>query len=227
MAARTPLTRSGIVDAAVAVADANGLDGVSMRSVGKQLGVEAMSLYHHIEGKEQLLDELADWVFAHIRMPSPEASWRDGMADRSRSARDVLSAHPWGLALVESRRNPGPILLAHHNAVLGCFRRGGFSVRLAAHAFSVIDSYVYGFVYTEQRLPFEADEPAEDFATGLALAAEHYPHMVEMVTEMMVGQHYAYGDEFEYGLGLILDALESRLADEQRAAASDPRLAVD
>ena len=217
MPARTPLTLPVIVDAAAAVADAKGLDGLSMRSVGKQLGVEAMSLYYHVTNKERLLDELAEWVFAQIRMPSPDAGWRDGMADRSHSAREVLSAHPWGLALVESRRNPGPILLAHHDAVLGCFRRGGFSVRLAAHAFSVIDSYVYGFVYTEQRLPFEADETAEDFATGLALAAEHYPHMVEMVTEMMVGQHYAYGDEFEYGLDLILDALEGRLRDEVAA----------
>ena len=217
MSARTPLTLPGIVDAAAAVADANGLEGLSMRSVGKQLGVEAMSLYHHVANKERLLDELADWVFAQVRLPSPESDWRAGMAARSRSAREVLSAHPWGLALVESRRNPGPTLLAHHNAVLGCFRRGGISVRLAAHAFSVLDSYVYGFVYTEQRLPFEADETAEDFATGLALAAEHYPYMVEMVTEMMVGQHYAYGDEFEHGLELILDALEGRLRDEATA----------
>ena len=217
MSARTPLTLPGIVDAAAAVADANGLEGLSMRSVGNQLGVEAMSLYHHVANKERLLDELADWVFAQIHLPTPAAGWREGMAARSRSAREVLSAHPWGLALVESRRNPGPTLLAHHNAVLGCFREGGFSVRLAAHAFSVLDSYVYGFVYTEQRLPFEADETAEEFATGLALAAEHYPYMVEMVTEMMVGQHYAYGDEFEHGLELILDALEGRLRDEVAA----------
>ncbi len=219
MAPRTPLTRAGIVDAAAAVADAHGLDGVSMRSVGKQLGVEAMSLYHHIANKEQLLDELADWVFARIRMPSPDAGWRDGIADRAHSAREVLSAHPWGLALVDSRRNPGPELLAHHDALLGCFRRGGFSVRLAAHAYSVLDSYVYGFVHTEQSLPFQSDEAPEDFAAELALPAEQYPHMVEMMTEMVVGQPYAYGDEFEYGLELILDGLAGRLAAEKAAGA--------
>jgi len=208
MAERIPLTRERIVDAAAEVADASGLAGVSMRTVGKRLGVEAMSLYHHIGGKEQLLDALADWVFTRMRMPAPDAGWRDGMTDRALSAREVLSAHPWGLTLVESRRNPGVDLLAHHNAVLGCLRRGGFSVRLAAHAYSVLDSYIYGFVLTEQRLPIEEGERMEDFAAELGLPAERYPYMVEMVSEMMVGQDYTYGDEFEHGLELILDGLE-------------------
>ncbi|GIG40658.1 TetR/AcrR family transcriptional regulator C-terminal domain-containing protein [Cellulomonas phragmiteti] len=211
MTTRTPLTRERIVDAAAAVADAHGLAGVSMRSVGKQLGVEAMSLYHHLAGKEQLLDELADWVFARIRLATPGADWREEMRERARSARRTLSAHPWGLALVESRRTPGPAVLTHHDAVLGCLRRGGFDVRLAAHAFSVLDAYVYGFVLTEQRLPFEAGERVEDYAAELALPAEQYPHLVEMVTHVVVGQDYAYGDEFEHGLELVLDALAARV----------------
>lgn len=211
MATRPALTRARIIDAAAAVADDHGLTGVSMRNVGKQLGVEAMSLYHHIAGKEALLDELADWIFARIHLPTAERGWRDEMAARSRSAREVLTAHPWGLALVESRRTPGPAVLEHHDAVLGCLRGGGFSVLLAAHAFSVIDSYVYGFVLTEQRLPFEPDETVEDFALELALPAAQYPHMVEMVTHVVMGRDYEYGDEFEHGLELILDALEGRL----------------
>ena len=212
MTLRTPLSRERIVDAAAAVADEHGLAGVSMRSVGKRLGVEAMSLYHHVDGKEQLLDELADWVFARIRRAVPGADWRDEMRQRARSARQTLAAHPWGLALVESRRTPGPAVLAHHDGVLGCLRRGGFSVRLAAHAFSVLDAYVYGFVLTEQRLPFEPGERVEDFAAGLDLAAAQYPHLVEMVTETVVGQDYDYGDEFEHGLELVLDGLAGRLA---------------
>lgn len=214
MAAREPLSRERIVDAAAAVADESGLAGVSMRSVGKRLGVEAMSLYHHIDAKERLLDELADWVFSRIGSPSPQASWRDGMRDRAHSAREVLSAHPWGLTLVESRRAAGPVLLEHHDAVLGCLRRGGFSVVLAAHAFSVLDSYVYGFVLTEQNLPFKPGERVEDFVAGLPIFDERYPYMVEMVNEMIVGQDYAYGNEFDHGLELILDALASRLAEE-------------
>jgi AcrR family transcriptional regulator len=210
MPPRDPLTRERIVDAAAAVADASGLDGVSMRNVGRALGVEAMSLYHHIAGKEQLLDELADWVFARIQLPPLDGEWRTAMSERAHSQREVLGAHPWGLALVESRRTPGPAVLAHHNAVIGCLRRNGFSIQLAAHAFSVLDAYVYGFVLTEQRLPFEADETVEDFAAGLALPAEQYPYMVEFVTELVIGRDYAYGDEFEHGLELVLDGLAAR-----------------
>lgn len=209
---REPLSRDRIVDAAAAVADESGLAGVSMRSVGKQLGVEAMSLYHHISGKEQLLDELSDWLFRRIDPPAPEAGWREGMRERARSARTVLSAHPWGLTLVESRRAAGPAVLAHHDAVLGSLRRGGFSVRAAAHAFSVIDAYVYGFVLTEQRLPFEPDERVEDYVAELALPAEQYPYLMEMVGEMVIGQEYAFGDEFEHGLELILDGLAASQA---------------
>jgi AcrR family transcriptional regulator len=209
---RMALSRERIVDAAADVADAGGLASVSMRSVGKQLGVEAMSLYHHIDGKEQLLDELADWVFARIPLPSPDAGWRDGMSDRAHAARAVLSAHPWGLNLVESRRAAGQAVLETYDAVLGCLRRSGFSVALAAHAFSVIDAYVHGFVLTEQRLPFEAGERVEDFAAELAIPAERFPYMVEMIGELVVGQDYSYGDEFEHGLELILDGLALRLA---------------
>jgi AcrR family transcriptional regulator len=210
MPPRNPLTRERIVDAAAAVADASGLDGVSMRNVGRELGVEAMSLYHHIAGKEQLLDELADWVFARIHLPSLDGEWRTAMSERAHSQRAVLGAHPWGLALVESRRTPGPAVLAHHNAVIGCLRRNGFSIQLAAHAFSVLDAYVYGFVLTEQRLPVEADETVEDFAAELALPVDEYPYMVEFVSELVMGRDYSYGDEFEPGLEHVLDGLAAR-----------------
>jgi AcrR family transcriptional regulator len=213
-ARREPLSRERIVDAAAAVADANGLAGVSMRTVGKQLGVEAMSLYHHISSKEQLLDELADWVFRRVELPEPEAGWREGMRARAGSARAVLGAHPWGLSLVESRRAAGPAVLTHHDAVLGCLRRDGFTVRTAAHAFSVIDAYVYGFVLTEQRLPFEPDERVEDYVAELALPAGEYPYLMEMAGEMIVGQDYAFGDEFEHGLELILDGLAAQRVPE-------------
>lgn len=223
-ATRTPLTRERIIDAAAEVADGAGLAGVSMRTVGKQLGVEAMSLYHHIDGKEQLLDELADWVFDRIELPDLQAGWREGMSARAHSARAVLTAHPWGLTLVESRRAAGPAVLAHHDAVLGCLRRDGFSVALAAHAFSVLDAYVYGFVLTEQRLPFEADERVEDYVAGLALIEATYPHLIEMVKELVVGKDYAYSNEFEHGLELILDGLAGRLATEGAVSrAREPR----
>ena len=211
MSRRPALSRDRIVEAAARVADHDGLGGVSMRSVGKELGVEAMSLYHHVAGKEDLLDRLADWVFTGIELPSPDQPWRRAMAERAASARSVLSRHPWALSLIESRRNPGPALLSHHDTVLGCLRSNGFSVRLASHAFSAIDAYVYGFVLTELTLPFEPGETVDDFVSGIELPAEAYPYLAEMMTEQVLGQEYSYGDEFDYGLGLILDGLEERL----------------
>jgi AcrR family transcriptional regulator len=209
---RPALDRDRIVAAAVRVADATG-GQVSMRSVGKELGVEAMSLYHHVDDKEALLDALADWIFTGIELPEPSAPWRAAMEQRAASARSVLSQHPWALGLIESRRTPGPALLAHHEAVLACLRGNGFSVALAAHTFSALDSYVYGFVLTELNLPMDAGESVESFVDDIRelLPADDYPHLIEMITEQVVGRDYAYGDEFEFGLGLILDSVEQRL----------------
>ncbi len=124
----------------------------------------------------------------------------------------MLVAHPWALGLLESRRHPGPALLRHHDAVLGCLRGAGFPVELAAHAYSVLDAYVYGFVLTELNLPMEAGEDAQEFAAGLALAADDYPHLVEMMAVQLSGGTYDYADEFDYGLDLVLDGLEERLS---------------
>jgi AcrR family transcriptional regulator len=208
---RPGLSRDRVIEAAAAVADRSGLAGVTMRSVGAELGVEAMSLYHHVRGKDDLVDGLADWVFALIAVPRPGGEWRSEMVLRAESARAALSAHPWGLGMIESRRAAGDALLRHHDAVLGCLREGGFPATLAAHAFSAIDSYTYGFVLTEVNLPFEPGESADDFATGLSLPAQRYPYLAEMIAEQVVGRDYAYADEFAYGLDLILDALAARL----------------
>lgn len=214
MPRRPPLTQDRIIDGAVRVADRGGLALVTMRNVGKELGVEAMSLYHHLSGKEALLDGLANWVFTQIDLPDPSAAWRPAMAERAASARRALSQHPWALGLIESRRSPGPALLRHHDAVLACLRHNGFSVTLAAHAFSAIDAYVYGFVLTELNLPFDTGEGAETFVEEIheMLPVDEYPHLVEMITDQVVGRDYAYGAEFPFGLDLILDSLERRVA---------------
>ena len=218
MIARAPLSQARVIDAAVRVADSGGLGSVSMRNVGKELSVEAMSLYHHIANKEALLDELADWVFSQIELPDDGMGWRVGMELRARSARKVLAAHSWALGLIESRRNPGPALLRHHDRVIGCLRRGGFDLMLASHAFSVIDAYVYGFVLTEQTLPFDPGEAhnAADFALQFEPLIAEYPNLAALVTELTNGRDYVFSDEFEEGLGLILDQLEIRLGSSRR-----------
>ncbi|MCD0453429.1 TetR/AcrR family transcriptional regulator [Actinocorallia sp. API 0066] len=211
MTDRAPLSERRIIEAAAAVADRGGLTAVSMRNVGKELGVEAMSLYHHVANKEALLDALADWVFSSIELPEIGAPWQEGMRRRAVSARDVLARHPWALTLIESRGNPGPALLRHHNAVIGCLRRDGFPVRLAAHAFSVIDAYIYGFVLTEQNLPFDTTTNPADFATEIAPPPADYPYLAELVTELITTPDYTFTAEFTYGLDLILTELENRL----------------
>ncbi|MGD7707866.1 TetR/AcrR family transcriptional regulator C-terminal domain-containing protein [Microlunatus sp. Y2014] len=209
--ARPGLTPARVIEAAAAVADAEGLAAVSMRRVGRQLGVEAMSLYGHVRDKEAMLDGLAAWLFAKIEGPEVTDPWRPAMIRRAASQRSVLTKHPWGLGMMESRRNPGPAPLQDHDAVLGCLRRNGFSVALAAQAFSVLDSYVYGFVLTELNLPFEAGDDADAMVDSLDLA-DRYPYLSELITEQVSGHGYDYGDQFNAGLELIMTELDRRRA---------------
>jgi AcrR family transcriptional regulator len=216
MARRARLDAERIIDAAVAVADEGGLAKVSMRNVARQLGVEAMSLYHHVDGKDALLDAMVDHVFTLIELPPAGSPWRTAMHARATTARQVLGRHPWALGLIESRSNAGEANLAHHDGVLGLLRGDGFSVPAAAHAYSVLDAYVFGFVLTEQNLPFDGSaEGVTQMATDLHdhLPEGRFPHLVEFIAEHVMGRAYEYGEEFDVGLDLILDGLE-RLRDQ-------------
>lgn len=123
--------------------------------------------------------------------------------------------HRWALGLIESRTQPGPTMLHHHNAVIECFRTNGFSVAAAAHAYSLLDSYVYGFVLQQLNLPFNTFEEAGSAADSIMaeVAAGEYPYLVEMATEHVLKPGYNYAKEFEIGLEMVLDGLE-RLRDQ-------------
>ncbi len=211
MVNRPPLSRERVVEAAAQGADRDGLAAVSTRNVGKQLGVEAMSLCHHVASRDDLLDGLADWVFTLIHLPAPGEPWRAAMRARALSLRRVLSERAWALTLTASRRVSGAAVLRHHDAVLGCLRADGFSVALAAHAFSAIDAYVYGLVLTELKLPFGPAEGADTLTAELNLSAQDYPHLAELLAELVTGRSYRYADEFENGLILIFDGLARRV----------------
>src|SRR5436190_20528452 len=114
------LSRNTIVRAAVDLADSGGLAAVSMRSVARRLGVEAMSLYHHVANKEAILDAMVDEVFTEFHAPRPGGDWADEMRQRSRTARAALKRHPWAVGLMDSRRNAGCENLRHHDSGLGC-----------------------------------------------------------------------------------------------------------
>ena len=207
---RAPLSRERILDAAVRLADQHGITSLSMRKLGEAVGVEAMSLYNHVASKSDLLDGMIDAVFGEIDMPPGAVDWKPAMRRRAVSAREVLARHRWAIGLMESRTTPGPSTLRHHDTVLGTLRRGGFSVEMAAHAFSVLDSYIYGFALQEASLPFESGEQtaalAEEILAGVP--ADQYPHLTELTVEHVLKPGYEYGDEFQFGLELILDGLE-------------------
>ena len=207
---RAPLSRERVMRAAVALADKGGIESLTMRRLGQELRVEAMSLYNHVANKEDIVDGIVDLVFGEIDVPSDGAGWKTAMRQRAISARDVLLRHPWATSLMQSRTKPGPATLRHNDSVLGSLRAAGFSVEMAAHAFSVMDGYIYGFALQQMNLPSHSSEEATQLAEGILrqLPANEYPHLAEMITEHAMNPGYDYADEFEFGLDLILDGLE-------------------
>jgi AcrR family transcriptional regulator len=210
---RTPLSRERVLKTALALADASGIESLTMRKLGEAVGVEAMSLYNHVPSKGDLLDGLIDLVFSEIELPSGTDGWKTAMRQRAISARAVLSRHRWAIGLMESRTSPGPATLRHHDAVIGCLRQAGFPVALAAHAYSALDSYVYGFALQEASLPFDTSEQTSELAQAIVaqFPADEYPHLAEFTFEHVLRPGYDYGSEYQFGLDLILDGLEKAL----------------
>jgi AcrR family transcriptional regulator len=209
-APRIPLTKQRVLGAAVVLADRDGVRSLSMRKLAQELGVEAMSLYHHVANKDAILDGIVDVVFSEIDLPSGEADWKVAMRHRAISAREALCRHPWATGLMESRSIPGPATLRHHDAVLGILRTAGFSVELAAHANSLLDSYIYGFALQEANLPFDTPQETAELAQTIMaeFPADAYPHLTEMAVQHVLRLGYDYGNEYQFGLDLILDGLD-------------------
>jgi len=199
-----------VLRAAIAHADAGGLEALTMRTLAEELEVAPMALYRHVANKDDLIDAMIDVVFGEIDLPPAGADWKTAMRRRAISVRDVLSRHRWAIGLMESRRNPGPANLRHHDAVIGRLRASGFDIEMAAHAYSLLDSYIYGFALTKMNLPFDTSEEVAQVAESMLqpFPVNEYPNLVEFITEHAMKPGYDYGDEFEYGLDLILDGLE-------------------
>ena len=213
---RRPLSRDRVLQAALELADARGFGALSMRNVAKDLGVEAMSLYNHVAGKEDLVDGLVEVVFTEIEVAAPgTADWKTAMRQRAVSVRAALKRHPWAVGLMEGRLNPGPATVRNHDAVLGCLREAGFSFRSTVHAYSVMDAYIYGFALQERGLPFDAPEQTAEVMERQRRnvpAMDDYPYLVEAAAELAKAG-YDYDAEFAFGLDVILDGLERLRAD--------------
>ena len=208
---RVRLNRERVIASAVLLADSGGLEALTMRRLGEELNVEAMSIYNHVANKDDLIAGMADSIFGEIELPSHGDDWKTAIRKRSISFRDVLARHLWATTVRDSGTNPGPATLRHHDRVIGTFRNGGFSVAQTAHAFSAVDSYIYGFAMQEKSLPFTTPEETAAMAAIMLgqLPRSDYPYLAELTADHVLKPGYSYGDEFLVGLDLVLDGLET------------------
>jgi len=216
---RPALSRDRVLRSALAVADAGGIASLTIRSLAERLGAKPMSVYHYVANKDEILDGIVDLVFGEIELPVAGRDWRSEMCQRAASARQALKRHPWAIGLMESRTAPGPATLRHHDAVIGALRAAGFSVAMTAHAYALIDSYVYGFALQEASLPFKGPETIGEIAEPMLqqFSNGEYPHFVEMATEYVLRPGYDFGAEFDFGLTVILDALTNLITEGGRS----------
>ena len=221
---REPLSKERVLRRAVELADGGGLESLTMRRLAEELGVGVMSLYYYVPHKDELIEGMVEIVFSEIQLPPTDVDWKTAMRERAISTRAALNRHRWAVGLMESNPMPGPQSFRVHNAVLGCLREAGFSIEMTIHAYSVLDAYIYGFALQEKTVPFEnaegaaavAEEQAREFAAVAeeqqsAALVDEFPYLAEVVAGHVANVGYDFGEAFEYGLDLILDALEKRL----------------
>ena len=211
---RVALTRKRILESALRIADQGGLESLSMRKLGQELGVEAMAVYYHFANKDEVIDGIVDLVYTEIDLPVAGDAWRVAMRRRAISVHDVLARHRWAIGLMESRVKPGPANLRHHDAVIGNLRAAGFDMAMVAHAYSLVDGYIYGFALTKMNLPFDAlDDISEMALTMLEPYPEgEYPNLVAFITEHAMQPGYDFANEFEWGLDVVLDGIAREAA---------------
>jgi len=202
-----------VLGAAVLLADEDGLESLTMRELGLRLGVEAMSLYNHVANKDDILDGMVDLVVSEIDLPSDTVDWKAAMRGRAISAQSVFSRHPWASGLIDSRESSGPARLRYFDWVVGTLRRAGFTLEMAARAFSVLDSYIYGFGRQQLNMSAGRDIKPEEMAEAFlrAIPADEYPYHREMVVEYAMNSGHDECADFEFGLDLILDGLQRLL----------------
>ena len=217
-ATRQRLTADRVLDGAMVLADRIGAHALTIRKLAEALDTKPMTIYHHLPSKDAILDGMVDRVFAEIDRPPTDLGWKPAIRHRCLSARDVLSRHPWAVPLMESRTAPGPETLAHHDAVLGCLRRGGLSLEMTAHAYALLDSYTYGFALQEASLPAAGGAEMADLAAALIepLPRGDFPNLTEFTTQYVLQPGYDFRAEFEFGLDLILDGLEATVRRSDR-----------
>lgn len=198
---------------AIDIADERGVGAVTMREVASRLDVEAMALYNHVANKNEMLDGMVDLVVDEFDLPSDVDDWREAMHRRAVSAQQVFARHPWAPLLIDSRESSGPARLRYFDWMLGTLFDAGFTDEGAAHAISLLDSYVYGFGIQRFNMTAANDVASEEMAEALLtmVPPEEYPSLHRMAVHASQAG-YDTGADFEFGLEVILDGLERMLA---------------
>lgn len=209
---RDTLNRERVLRAAMELADEGGIESLTMRELGRRLGVEAASLYNHVNGKDDLLDGMTDLAAGEIDVPSDAVDWKDAMRRRAASAREVFSRHPWASSLMDSREHNGPAQLSYVDRVLGTLLGAGFSPREAANAFLVLDAYVYGFQRQQSSLSLPEGVDTFDVAREIVatIPSDVYPSLMRIAGDFATTPHHEAA-VFDFGLDLILDGLARQL----------------
>lgn len=206
---RTPLSRERVLRAAMELADEAGLESLSMRRLAQPLGVEAMSLYHHVRNKHDLLSGMLDMVYAEIELPANDEDWRSDMRRTAISFHDVLLSHEWACSLFMAPLSVGPARFRYMDAVLGRLRSAGFSAEMTHHAYHALDSHIVGFVlWLLPYLAFARQGPDAADDVLRSVPVDGLPHLAEHIGVHQAPERAGDVNEFEFGLGLILDGLE-------------------
>jgi AcrR family transcriptional regulator len=207
---RTPLTRERVLRVAIDFADRGGIEALSMRKLGQELGVDAMALYRHVRNKDDLLDGVIDVLVAEFDRPPAGDEWRATLREQVMAARRVMLRHPWARRLLEERGTAGLAVMAHIESILGTLLDAGFSMELAHHALHVLGSRIFGFsedLFDDTGRP----APSPETAAMLAAAMPGFPRISELAQSVShEGVLGRCDDDFEFafGLDLVLDGLE-------------------
>jgi len=207
---RTPLTRERVLAVAIELADRGGVEALSMRKLGQELGVDAMALYRHVRNKDDLLDGLLEAILRQVEPPAPGDDWKSTVRAQAMSARAVMLRHPWARQVIEERGTGGPASMVHIEFVLGALRDAGFSLELAHHSLHLLGSRIFGFAQDlfEETGP---DPTAEEAAIAARFLSGQFPHIAELAGSVSHEGVLGRCDddvEFAFGLDLVLDGLE-------------------
>jgi len=208
---RAPLTRDRIVRAGLEIADASGVEAVTMRRVGQELGFEAMSLYRHVKGKDDLLDGMLDVVLAEWELPSDDEPWAEAVRTSALSVHAALRRHPWAARLLMTPGHLRPARLGYMDRLLGALRRGGFDPDTTYHVYHLLDGHIFGFSLWE--IAYTSAETTDEELVARFIASvpwDDYPHLTEHRDQHMTDGAHREVSAFEVGLALILGGLESR-----------------